>query len=40
MCHLNTLKGCHVKDNTKPVLNQNIVTSNTCDENETPMMTL
>ncbi len=36
MCHVNMLKGYHVRDDTKPVLNQNTVTSETCDDNENP----
>ena len=36
MCHVNMLKGYHVRDDTKPVLNQNTVTSDTCDETENP----
>ncbi len=36
MCHVNMLKGYHVRDNTKPVLNQNTVASDVCDENENP----
>ena len=32
MCHVNMLKGYHVRDNTKPVLNQNIFTSDTCGD--------
>ena len=35
MCHVNILKG-YVTDDTKPVLNQNTVTSDTCDDNENP----
>ncbi len=31
------LKGCHVRvDDTKPVLSQNTLTSDTCDERENP----
>ena len=36
MCHVNMLKGYHVRDDTKPVLNQNYVTSDTCDETVNP----
>ncbi len=37
MCHVNMLKGYHVRDgDTKPVSSQNTVTSNTCDEGEIP----
>ncbi len=36
MCHVNMLKCYHVRDDTKPVLNQNNVTSDTCDETENP----
>ena len=33
---MNMVKGYHVRDDTKPVLNQNTVTSDTCDETENP----
>ncbi len=36
MYPVNWLQGYHVRDNTKPVLNQNTVTRDTCDENENP----
>ena len=36
MCHVNMLKRYHVRDGTKPLLNQNTVTSDTCNENENP----
>ena len=35
MCHVN-MKGYHVRDDTKPVLNQNTITSDTCGYNENP----
>ena len=40
MCRGNMLKGYHVRDDTKPVLNQNTVTRDTGDEAETLVMTL
>ncbi len=36
MYHAKMLKGYHVRDDTKPVLNQNTVTSDTCGESENP----
>ncbi len=37
MCYVNMLKGYHVRDgDTKPVLSQNTVTNDTCDESENP----
>ena len=36
MCHVNMLKGYHVRDDTKPVLIQNTVTSDKCDDTENP----
>ncbi len=36
MCHVNMLKGCHVRDDTKPVLSQNTLSSDTCDKSENP----
>ncbi len=36
MCHVNMLKRYHVRDDTKPVLNQNTITSDTSDDNENP----
>ena len=36
MCHVNISKGYHVRYDTKPVLNQNTVTCDTCDETATP----
>ncbi len=36
MCHVKMLKDYQVRDDTKPVLNQNIVTSDAYDDNENP----
>ena len=37
MFHVNMLKSSHVRDDdTKPVLSQNTLTSDTCDESENP----
>ncbi len=40
VCHVNMLKGYHVRDDTTPVLNQNTVNRDTSDEAETLVMTL